>query len=81
MTKLRLPPLPKSQTVKVTVSLSAELNAALEQYAELHSQVSGERNDLTRLIPYMLEAFIESDRAFRASRRAERTKPITERGR
>jgi len=75
MIKLRLPPLPKSQTVKVTISLSGELHTALQQYAEMHSEVSGERNDVTRLIPYMLELFIDGDRVFRRSRRVNCAKP------
>lgn len=36
--KLRLGPLPKSEPVKLTVTLSAELKATLDRYAALHSQ-------------------------------------------
>ena len=63
-TKLRLGPLPKAQPVKITISVTAELKHSLERYAELHSAATGETNDVTRLIPFMLEMFIERDRAF-----------------
>ena len=70
--KLRLGPVPKAQPVKLTITLSAELKATLDRYAEVHSQSNGETNDVELLIPYMLEAFIASDRGFkRAGRRAD----------
>ena len=70
--KLRLGPVPKAQPVKLTITLSAELKATLDRYAEVHSQSNGEKNDVERLIPFMLEAFIASDREFkRAGRRTD----------
>lgn len=66
--KLRLGPLPRSEVVKLTISVSAATKAALDQYASLHSQLHGESVDATALIPYMLEAFIERDRGFKALR-------------
>ena len=69
-TKLRLGPVPKAQPVKITITVTAELKEILDRYAELHSQSTGEKNGAARLIPYMLEAFMISDRAFtRADRR------------
>lgn len=65
--KLRLGPVPKARPIKMTITLSAELKATLERYAEVHSQSNGEKNDVQRLIPFMLEAFIASDRGFRAA--------------
>ena len=64
MTKLRLGPLPKAQQVKITIKLSSELKQTLDRYAEMHSASTGERNDAVRLIPYMLQAFMEGDREF-----------------
>lgn len=62
---LRLGPLPKAETVKVTITVSAELRATLDRYAELHGQAWGEPVDATTLIPHMLDAFMSRDRAFR----------------
>ncbi|MGH8436619.1 MAG: DUF2274 domain-containing protein [Pseudomonas sp.] len=66
--KLRLGPLPKSEMVKLTISISAATKALLDHYASLHSQLHGVDVDAIALIPYMLEAFIERDRGFKALR-------------
>ncbi len=63
--KLRLGPLPRTEAVKLTVTLSAELKATLDRYAALHAQAYGERVDAAALVPHMLEAFMARDRGFR----------------
>lgn len=63
--KLRLGPLPKTETVKVTFSCPADLKADLERYAALHAQAYGEAVDVATLIPHMLDAFMAGDRGFR----------------
>ena len=66
--KLRLGPLPKTETVKLTVSLTVTLNADLERYAALHAQTYGEPVNAATLIPHMLESFMARDRGFRQTR-------------
>ena len=66
--KLRLGPLPKTETVKLTVTLSIELKTMLDRYADLHAQAWSEPVDVPTLIPYMLAAFMERDRGFEALR-------------
>jgi hypothetical protein len=70
--KLRLGPLPKTETVKVTITLNTELKGELDFYAaefsKLHTPV-----DAAVLIPHMLEMFIRSDRGYRARRMASKT--------
>ncbi len=68
--KLRLGPIPKTDTVKLTITLKAALKADLDRYAELHAQVWGQPIDTAALIPLMLEAFIARDRGFRKANRA-----------
>ena len=68
MTSLRLGPLPKTETLKLTISLTVELKAQLDRYAELHSQTWGEAVDATVLVPHMLEAFMARDRGFRQAK-------------
>jgi hypothetical protein len=63
--KLRLGPLPKTGSVKLTFSCAAALKAELERYATLHGQTYGESVDAATLIPLMLEAFMARDRGFR----------------
>ena len=69
--KLRLGPLPKTETVKVTIQMSIELKAMLDRYADLHVQAWGEPVDVPTLIPHMLAAFVERDRGFKALRRSK----------
>lgn len=68
--KLRLGPLPKTETAKLTITVTAALKADLDQYAELFSAAHGERVDAASLAPHMLAAFMDRDRAFRRSRQS-----------
>ena len=67
--KLRLGPLPKHETVKLTISVPAVLKEELDLYAAEFSQLH-EPADAVVLIPHMLEAFMRSDRGYRARRTA-----------
>lgn len=71
---LRLGPLPRTESVKVTITLPADLKAALEDYAAVHSRMHGEAVDAATLIPHMLQAFISRDRGFKAAKRP--VKPV-----
>lgn len=62
--KLRLGPLPKTETVKLTFMCSARLKNDLDRYAALHAQTYGESVDALTLIPHILEAFMARDRGF-----------------
>ena len=64
--KLRLGPLPKTESIKLTFACQASLKADLDRYASLHAQTYGKAVDAVTLIPHMLEAFIGRDRGFRA---------------
>ena len=63
--KLRLGPLPKTESIKLTFACPASLKADLDRYASLHAQAYGEAVDAEKLIPHMLEAFMAGDRGFR----------------
>ncbi len=66
--KLRLGPLPKSATVKLTITVPRDLQIMLDRYAAQHSQTYGEKVDAIALVPHMLAAFMARDRAFKAMR-------------
>lgn len=66
--KLRLGPLPKTESVKLTFACPATLKADLDRYAAMHAQTYGQAVDAMALIPHMLEAFIAGDRGFRRKR-------------
>ncbi|ESQ97696.1 hypothetical protein F753_19125 [Stutzerimonas chloritidismutans AW-1] len=63
--KLRLGPLPKAESVKLTFTCPASLKADLDRYAALHVRMYGDTVDAVTLIPYMLETFIAGDRGFK----------------
>lgn len=69
--KLRLGPLPKTETVKLTFTCTVVLKAELERYAAMHSQAYGEAVDAVTLIPHILETFIARDRGFRRGSASE----------
>jgi hypothetical protein len=66
LSKLRLGPLPKTETVKITIAMPVVLKADLDRYAALHAKTYGEPVVAATLIPLMLETFIARDRGFRA---------------
>lgn len=68
--KLRLGPLPRTEMVKLTVSIPTDLKVSLGRYASLHSQVHGEDVDAAALIPHMLAAFMARDRGFQRQHKA-----------
>jgi len=69
--RLRLGPLPKTDTVKLTFTCTVILKAELERYATMHSQAYGEPVDAPTLIPHMLETFMARDRGFKLRARPE----------
>ena len=70
--RLSLGPIPKPDAVKLTITLSTELKAQLDAYAEVRAQVHQASVDVASLIPHMLTAFMRRDRGFR---RALQSKP------
>ena len=68
--KLRLGPLPKTETVKITFSCTVVLKTELERYAAMHAEAYGEPVDAATLIPHMLETFMTRDRGFKRTGRS-----------
>lgn len=68
--KLRLGPLPKAETVRLTVVLPAAVKADLDCYAKLYASTYGEQVDAAALLPHMLATFMDRDRAFRRAQAA-----------
>ncbi|MBS7701979.1 MULTISPECIES: DUF2274 domain-containing protein [Hyphomicrobiales] len=66
--KLSLGPVPKAETIKLTITISVQLRADLDRYAALHSELHGTVVDALTLAPLMLETFIARDKGFRAAR-------------
>jgi len=58
------------RSVQVRVTLSGDLNAALEHYARYYEQVHGDQVEPKALIPEILHAFIDADREFQMWQRS-----------
>lgn len=68
MADLKLAKLEDRTPVKIALTVMPELHRALTDYAALYAQAYGREEPLSELIPAMLGAFLESDRAFARSR-------------
>ena len=70
MPDLKLAKLPDRTPIKLAVTVTPDLNQALQDYAALYAGAYGREEPLTELIPAMLAAFLDSDRAFSRTRSA-----------
>lgn len=68
MPDLRLSRIPDRTPVKIAIAVMPDLHQALTDYAEAYRQAYGQSEGVADLIPYMLQSFLESDRAFARSR-------------
>ena len=64
MPDLKLARLPDRAAVKLTLSLMPELHDRLTQYADLYREAYGQAETVADLVPAMLGAFMDGDRAF-----------------
>lgn len=67
---LKLPTLPDRTPVKLTISVTPELKRVLDDYARVYEAAYGSTELVADLIPYMLQSFLESDRAFASARKS-----------
>ncbi|MEJ0024959.1 MAG: DUF2274 domain-containing protein [Rhizomicrobium sp.] len=70
MSNLKLAKLPDRKPVKITITVSAELSASLQAYAATYREAYGDEEEVSELIPYMVEQFLAADRAFAKSQKA-----------
>lgn len=66
---LKLAKLPDRTPTKITITVSADLNQALCDYQKIYAVTYGASEKIADLIPFMLEAFLDSDRAFAKARK------------
>ena len=66
---LKLDRLPDREAARITFTASPELKSALADYAEIYRRTYGAKENVTELIPFMLEAFINADPGFKRARR------------
>lgn len=68
MPDIKLAQLRDRTPVKLSISVMPDLNQALNDYAALYAEAYGREEPVVDLIPAMLVAFLESDRAFSKAR-------------
>jgi hypothetical protein len=68
MAALKLERLPDRTPVKLALTISPELNKALHDYADAYQAAYGQAETVADLVPYILAAFLESDRSFARGR-------------
>lgn len=66
---LKLDKLPDREAVKITFTADAELKMALNDYAEIYRRTYGQKESVSDLIPFMLEAFTNADQGFKRARK------------
>ena len=66
---LKLAKLPDRTPTRITITVSAYLNQALCDYQKLYAATYDTTEKIADLIPFMLEAFLDSDRAFAKARK------------
>ena len=69
MSALKLAQLPDRIPLKLAITVQPELKKALDDYALLYARNYGAEESVAELIPYMLEAFLKADTAFRTGRK------------
>lgn len=69
MADLKLARLPDRAPVKLTISVTPDLHSALLDYAAVYADAYSEKVAVTDLVPFILSAFLDNDRAFQRSRR------------
>lgn len=72
MADLKLARLPDRAPIKLTISVMPGLHATLLDYAAVYADTYRDQVHLPDLIPYMLLAFLDNDRAFQRMRRERR---------
>jgi len=69
MGELRLGMLPDRTPVRLTILVAPDLHQRLADYAAAYAEAYGREEPVTELIPAMLAAFLDADRAFARRRR------------
>lgn len=66
---LKLGKLPDRTPAKITIALAPELSSARRDYAAIYRAAYGESESVADLTPFMLEAFLASDKTFTKARK------------
>lgn len=66
---LKLGQLPERSPSKITITVSPELKAALDDYAEIYRRTYDQKETVAELVPFMLDSFVNTDVGFKRARK------------
>lgn len=64
MADLKLGRLADRTPIKLSIHVLPELDGALREYARIYAEIYGREEQVTTLVPAMLDAFLQADREF-----------------
>jgi hypothetical protein len=64
MPDLKLAKLPDRTPIKLAITIAPDLHQTLQEYAALYASTYGREEPVAELVPAMLTAFLDGDRAF-----------------
>jgi hypothetical protein len=70
--ELKLPRLPDRMPVKISITVPADLNRDLQEYAEAYKLTYGTAESVADLIPFMPAAFVANDAGFKKMKASAR---------
>lgn len=73
---LKLQALPDRIPSKLTITLTPDLKKALDDYARLYARTYGAEEPVAELVPFMIEAFLNGDHAFKKARKDLDAEPL-----
>jgi len=68
MPELKLAGITDRTPVKLTITVLPDLHQALQDYARIYAETYGRDEPVSELVPAILSAFLDSDRAFAKAR-------------
>ncbi|MGC6331111.1 DUF2274 domain-containing protein [Rhizorhabdus sp. FW153] len=74
MVDLKLARIPDRTPVKLTITVLPDLHQALQDYARVYAEAYGREEPVSELVPAILSAFLDSDRAFAKARERSGTR-------
>ncbi|MBR0713951.1 DUF2274 domain-containing protein [Bradyrhizobium liaoningense] len=73
---MKLAKLPDRTPVKMSVVLTPSLAQRLREYSVFYAETYGNKEEVTELIPFMLEAFLDSDADFKRGGKKRHGEPM-----
>ncbi|MCS3448637.1 MULTISPECIES: DUF2274 domain-containing protein [Bradyrhizobium] len=71
---MKLAKLPDRTPVRMNLVLAPSLAKRLREYADFYAETYGSKEEVAELIPFMLEAFLDSDADYKSRQKDDKRK-------